>query len=860
MRHLISCALAGAFLSACGSSDDASPSDRAGTTGGAAGAGAGGDASVSPLDGASSPDGGFADAPGPVPCSQPLCEPTPPSTLIAPKSTTVAFAVTTDVATRCAWSTTKGTAFAQMTPFDQGQGTIFHQTTFSGLSSDPATVNHVYVRCDAGDAYTLDLRYRAIADAKPSFPRKGNLWGSWNVVKKGIAYASHIDLYLGAGFSETEIVELRAANPNILVLDSINTVERSQDEIDVTPIPDSYWLKDTAGKKIEVWPGAWRLNLTKPEVAQMQAQYAYQKMLDANLSFDGCFFDNFFTSQSWLTKDVWGNPVAIDADGDGKADDPVVLDAAWKAGVYAELREFRRLMPFALTSGHLPRPPTDDLGAIFNGDSIGFMEPETREATTSFGELWDTYQGWWQVGQKPVITMIEAAPPTELSYGYDYSPLDKIPAPTLEFARTFYPNVRFGLGVTLMNDGYFAYEFGDTDHGQDWWYDELDQDLGQACGPATRVPIGTVSPVDLVTNGDFENAAQAPWSLWADTTAAATLALDTQEHAAGAQSARVSVTKSDGTDWHVGLSESNLSISAGTIYDLELSLKASAPSAMSLGLQKGGGDWHSYGLYRQLDVPTSWKKYVISFEALETATDARLTLSLGAQATTIWIDAVSIREHPADVFQRAFEKGLAVLNGTRKGQTVDVGAGLTRFTGAQAPRYQYIVDDADLGFSPTTTWQDKTYESAKWAATGPFFHDWGAGLKESSDAAASAVFSLSIPADDTYSIDAWWPAAPAATGWSKQVTFDVLAGTQIVATKTLDQSSTGDQWHRIAEVPLKSADAPVVRITNAGTGAVVADAILVQSSARYNDGSAASSVTLGAMDAIVLKRAATGCP
>ena len=60
---------------------------------------------------------------------------------------------------------------------------------------------------------------------------------------------------------------------------------------------------------------------------------------------------------------------------------------------------------------------------------------------------------------------------------------------TLEFARTYYPYVRFGLVLTLMNDGYFAHEFGDTWHGNDWWYDELDFDLGIPLGPAERVHL-----------------------------------------------------------------------------------------------------------------------------------------------------------------------------------------------------------------------------------------------------------------------------------------------------------------------------------------------------------------------------------
>jgi hypothetical protein len=64
----------------------------------------------------------------------------------------------------------------------------------------------------------------------------------------------------------------------------------------------------------------------------------------------------------------------------------------------------------------------------------------------------------------------------------------------------------------------------------------------------------------------------------------------------------------------------------------------------------------------------------------------------------------------------------------------------------------------------------------------------------------------------------------------------------------------------IATVALKAADAPRVRIRNAGSGLLVADALLLESQARWNDGSAVTSVTLDPMDAIVLHRTAGGCP
>jgi hypothetical protein len=53
----------------------------------------------------------------------------------------------------------------------------------------------------------------------------------------------------------------------------------------------------------------------------------------------------------------------------------------------------------------------------------------------------------------------------------------------------------------------------------------------------------------------------------------------------------------------------------------------------------------------------------------------------------------------------------------------------------------------------------------------------------------------------------------------------------------------------------------VVRVHNDGAGTLNADALLVQSTGRYNDGSAATSVELDPMDAILLRRTgAEGCP
>jgi hypothetical protein len=514
-------------------------------------------------------------------------------------------------------------------------------------------------------------------------------------------------------------------------------------------------------------------------------------------------------------------------------------------------------MPHALASGHLPRPPLEEFSTIFNGDSIGFLTADAIEGKRSFADLWAAYHDWWKIGREPVVMMVESSPPDQIAYGYDYSPWQKTPASTLEFARTYYPYVRFGLAFTLLNDGFFAHEFGDTWHGNDWWYDELDFDLGYPRGEARRVAVEGFTQTNRIVNGGFEGPLEGTWalSISGGAGAAASVARDTGEAAEGAASARITVTNAGaGTEWHVDFNQRNRSFTAGVSYDLEFWAKADRPRTIGLSAQKGSPDWRNYGLSKRLDITAEWKKYTVTFEARETVDDSRIQFFLGAATGTVWIDGVRIVEHPPDVWRRDFDNGITLLNGTRSRQTVTLEPGFRRLTGQQAPLHEYIVDDAGEGFHAGEEWKRASYDSGEWKSAGPFFHDWGESCRQNDGATGAAEFDLALRADDTYTLTAWWPAAPQAKDWSKRVVYEVVAGGQVVASKAFDQSKGGDEWHEIATVALAAAGRPVVRVRNEGAGAAIADAIHVRSARRFNDGSAAGTVSLEPMDGIVLRK------
>ncbi|MCD6498767.1 MAG: carbohydrate binding domain-containing protein [Deltaproteobacteria bacterium] len=781
----------------------------------------------------------------------PILDPDPPSTILPTGAEHVNLTVHTISGMDVRYSVGDVAAYAAMTPFDSGDGTTDHSTVVSGIDPDPNVVTHVYVRCSAYPDFVMDLKYRSLSDARPSYPKTGNLWGSSQYCKDDLSKCARVDLWLGAHFNADQIRQLRAMNPNILVLTSINTIENDG-------LPDDYYLKDVDGKKVEVWPGSYRLNMTKDYVAEYQAHYAYQKILDNGLMDDGCFFDNFMTSQSWLKHDIYGNPFHPDANEDGQEDDLDALDVAWKAGVFHEMETFRRLMPGALVCGHSMDIYQSGIAERFNGISIGFWTTDVIEGKRSFDDLWARYVAWNELAVAPHVTMIESSPPDQISYGYDYSPWEKIPPSTLEFARTYYPYVRFGLAFTLMYDGYFAHEFGDTWHGNRWWYDELDYDLGQPLGAAQTVSATPDGGENLLANGDFEqDISSSDWTFHVNEAegCAGSVTRDTSDATAGQSSIRMQVDQTCGEVWRVELTQQGPHLDADQPYVLRFSAKASAERPMRLNIQRNKSPWDNFGLSQTVALKTDWTEYIVPFAATETTDEAITEFMLGDATGTVWLDDVRLFVRHPYIMRRDFENGLVLLNPLHHAQTVPIESGFHRITGSQAPFVEYIVDDADDGVTFQGTWTGQEYDSGEWKATRPFYHNWGPGCHESSGDQAEASFPLSIPQADEYHVLAWWAAAPAASSWSKDVEFAVLVNDEVVSATNLDQSTGGDEWHEVAVLPLDPDQDVRVRVRAMDGADCVADALHVWSKARYNDGSDVSTVTLGPMDGILLARA-----
>ena len=807
----------------------------------------------------------------------PITNFSPPSGLIPPGSSSVALVFNTLQATSCRYSLGTALDFNSMLPLDAGPPVLAHSVSVTGLSSDPRVTNQVYIRCASNQDFLQSAAYRTVATPTGQFPHIGSIWWGSYIYSAAPQQAQKIQLFLGPGFSVAQAQAIRAANPNVLILPAVSAEEAPTGETGAgtpaPPVPDSYYMKDINGNRIETYPGLYMLNMTIPQVAEFVAQYAYQLITQSNLAFDGIFFDNFQLTISGFTTDALGNPVQIDANGDGQPDNPAVLDAAWAAGELHMIDTLRNLLPYGYVSAHLSPlwPIPASVFSAFNGNSLNKGAIQTKEGLMPFSDLWNAYQSWFSAGVSPSINMVQSSPPGQIANGYGDFPLNGTPPPilpaTVEFGQTYYPSMRFGLSLALMNDGYFTHDFGDVTAPVSWWYDEYDFSLGSPTGAATQLASGGPEGPDLLVNGGFESGLQG-WTLYVFNNnkgpGVAAAAVDNFTVAQGNSSAQITVSSVAANSYDIQFQQGGISLSGGTIYQLQFWARADVTRSISVFCKGVPGTF--YGLSQQFSLGTSWQLYSASFTAAENATDGIIEFSVGDVAGSVWLDGVTLSVAPLATYRRDFTNGVVLLNGTQSPQNISLESGLHRFSGTQAPKYQYIIDDGDGSFISSGAWNVATYDSGGiWngssltqaVAQGPYYHAWKRTLHQLDGASGTAQWNLGITEDGQYTLQVWLPAAPNASSWTPNAIYEVVSNGNVVFSASLDQTTAaaGDGWHTIAtNLNLTVAGAPFIRVHNGASGSLVADAVYVTSVALYNDGSSAPQVTLAPFDGILLQR------
>jgi hypothetical protein len=361
------------------------------------------------------------------------------------------------------------------------------------------------------------------------------------------------------------------------------------------------------------WTGSWMLNVTPycptdPTTGLTWARALAQRARSVVASgpWDGVFFDNVNTS--WASFDNG----RLDANNDNVADGgDGPSGTGWKDGETMLFSLTRSMAPSALLVGN---------GATYIGLSNG------REM-----EHFPYFEGGWSGGFSTYLRLAGPSGP---------APATILNADTNNTGMQNLQSMRFNLGTALMGNGYYAYDYGDQNHGQTWWYDEYDNGAGSslagavdgsqtrltlAAGTGSRFKVGDVARVPGGANV-HDDEQMLVTGVTGDT-------LTVQRGYNGTQAAP-----------HPTISK--------VITQIQL---------------RAGQGW--------LGQPLG---------AAQSLTGRGASSSTIAEGT-IGIGDVGSQQGDPSLWRRDFEHGTVLLNGTNRPQTVAVGPGYRRIAGTQDP-------------------------------------------------------------------------------------------------------------------------------------------------------------------------------
>lgn len=294
-----------------------------------------------------------------------------------------------------------------------------------------------------------------------SFPRLANFYLKWTLTESEARQLSNWDLVvldMEIQYRYPELLrKIRQWNPDIILLVYITPQEIIKDAATsysemrrqlVQNIHSDWYLSNASGNRLTWWPGTYLLNVTnQTPISQGQRfneyliKFVTQDLLGSGL-WDGVFYDNAWDNITYFAG------LDIDSNRDGRVDENA--DELWRSGLRFIYTETRRLA----------RPGTIIVG---NGTTRAYREELDGTILENFiAPAWSPTMQTYKFNQGDgQINIINAN--TGNRGGQDR-----------------YQDVRFGLGSTLLEDGYFSYDFGDKDHGQLWRYDEYDINLGKS--------------------------------------------------------------------------------------------------------------------------------------------------------------------------------------------------------------------------------------------------------------------------------------------------------------------------------------------------------------------------------------------
>lgn len=301
--------------------------------------------------------------------------------------------------------------------------------------------------------------------AKDDYPKLANYYLAWDITDEQAMELAKWDLVIlhtQAVDRNPDLLEiLKKNNPKIKILAYFVAQEIAKQSLDIDPFGawgnvyrqidrQNWWLKDLNGNQLSYWSQSLLINVAKLDqdynLSTWLPQYIKNNYLDKDNNWDGIFYDNCWGAIDWLNFN-------LDLDNDGLADSPEVQNKLWRQGLRALLKNTKELIG-----------PNKTVVCNTGTEYRDFYQ----------GRMFETFplasEGGWAKNLNDYITT---------------GPYSIINSNANNLGGwNNYQLMRFGLTSSLLGPGYFAYDFGDQDHGQLWWYDEYNAFLGKPLEPA----------------------------------------------------------------------------------------------------------------------------------------------------------------------------------------------------------------------------------------------------------------------------------------------------------------------------------------------------------------------------------------
>lgn len=664
----------------------------------------------------------------------------------------------------------------------------------------------------------------AAGETGPGYPRIANLWGYYpNAKPADYDRLARYDMLVMAGGSPTAFRTFRAAmkkrNPHQLLLGTAPLMNLGAP--DATPwMKKAWYLHRADGSLVSWWAGqVYAPNLFLDgclDALLGQTDKAYGELLRDGV-IDGVFYDSVVGAVTW-----YGD---VDTNGDGKPDAAAVVNPRWQARQNLFFDRLRERWPGVLIlandvdEGHRPHLN----GRLFEGAPLldrvadGSLTPQDAIAALN---------AWTAGSRKPPITFAIMTHPLGWQ-GWRVGRGSQVTTPgEVDRVRRCFHRMRLGLLTCLMTDAYYSYDFGTVWYGLPWWYAEYDAPLGQARGPAREVfdvPPVTIldwragQPAgDFVLDGDSKATPEGLQGAQPDSSAAWTRLFATDP---------AKLHFEPGKTYRIEADCLVLRKPTGT-FQFDARTATGGWERHDKGITHysgpGGSDWRITATV----MPDDFQDY-----ALEWHVQGAGALSLRS------LKVMMIHQ---SYLRRDFDGGAALLNTSARPVTVKLGETMRRLKGSAAPLHVVEVDDASPDFSAKGLWQRAAGDD----------HYYGAGYRSAAKPGSTARWAFTAPSADTYSFFACFPGGKSSTDAAAYA----LRGAGPTAAATVTQRTGDGGWVRLFEAKLAAGGRYEVVLTSGGAGTTAADAIRIESAARYNDGATVTSVTLPPLDGMVLLR------